>query len=115
MGDHPWALTTANFAELYYRVAAKILSSRTVPADSLSAPFLAQVGVTSATAPLDAATALRSAGDAMLGAIIYHSDHFELSEQFDAFTGYEKSVSNLSWSYAAYLSAARARATTASS
>jgi glucoamylase len=112
VGDHPWALTTANFAELYYRVAVKIISSRTVPADSLSAPFLAQVGVTSATAPLAAATALRAAGDAMLGAIIYHSDHFELSEQFDAFTGYEKSVSNLSWSYAAYLSAIRARPAT---
>jgi glucoamylase len=109
VGDHPWALTTANFAELYYRLAVKIRSSRTVPADSLSAPFLAQVGVTAATAPLDAAAALRSAGDAMLGAIIAHSDHFELSEQFDAFTGYEKSVSNLSWSYAAYLSATRTR------
>ena len=114
VGDHPWALTTANFAELYYRVAVKIISSRTVPADSLSAPFLAQVGVTSATAPLDAAAALRAAGDAMLGAIIFHSDHFELSEQFDAVSGYEKSVGNLSWSYAAYLSAARARAATAS-
>ena len=111
-GDHPWALTTANFAELIYRLAVKIISSRTVPADSLSAPFLAQVGVTAATAPLDAAAALRSAGDAMLGAIIDHSDHFELSEQFDAFTGYEKSVSNLSWSYAAYLSAIRARPAT---
>ena len=111
-GDHPWALTTANFAELYYRLAVKIMSSRTVPADSLSAPFLAQVGLTAATAPLDAAAALRSAGDAMLGAIIDHSDHFELSEQFDAFTGYEKSVSNLSWSYAAYLSAIRARPAT---
>ena len=60
-------------------------------------------------APLDAAAALRAAGDAMLGAIVYHSDHFELSEQFDANTGYEKSVSNLSWSYAAFLSAMRAR------
>ena len=112
VGDHPWAISTANFAELYYRLAAKINSSRTVPADSLSDPFLAQVGITSATAPLAAATALRAAGDAMLGAIVYHSDHFELSEQFDAYTGYEKSVSNLSWSYAAYLSAIRARAAT---
>jgi len=34
VGDHPWALTTANFAELYYRVAVKIISSRTVPGDS---------------------------------------------------------------------------------
>ena len=112
VGDHPWAIATANFAELYYRLAAKITASRTVPADSRSEEFFAQVGITSSTAPLDAATALRAAGDAMLGAIVYHSDHFELSEQFDAFTGYEKSVSNLSWSYAAYLSAIRARAAT---
>ena len=112
VGDHPWVIATANFAELYYRLAAKITASRTVPADSLSDEFLAQVGITSATAPLAAATALRAAGDAMLGAIVYHSDHFELSEQFDAYTGYEKSVSNLSWSYAAYLSAIRARAAT---
>jgi glucoamylase len=109
VGDHPWALTTANFAELYYRVAASITSSRTVPADSLSAAFLSQVGVTSSTDPLTAATALRAAGDAMLQAVVYHSDHFELSEQFDAVSGYEKSVSNLSWSYAAFLSAVRAR------
>jgi glucoamylase len=109
VGDHPWALTTANFAELYYRLAAKISSSRTVPADSLSATFLSQVGVTATTAPLDAAASLRAAGDAMLQAVIYHSDHLELSEQFDAVTGFEKSVSNLSWSYAAFLSAVRAR------
>jgi glucoamylase len=112
VGDHPWALTTANFAELYYRLAAKITSSRTVPADSLSATFLAQVEVTSSTDPLTAATSLRAAGDAMLQAVLYHSDHFELSEQFDAVTGFEKSVSNLSWSYAAFLSAVRARTAT---
>jgi glucoamylase len=108
-GDHPWALTTANFAELYYRVAAKISSSQTVPADSLSASFLAQAGVTPSTTPADAVTALRAAGDAMLQAVVYHSDHLELSEQFDATTGFEKSVANLSWSYAAFLSAVRAR------
>jgi glucoamylase len=45
----------------------------------------------------------------MLQAIVFHSDQFELSEQFDAETGFEKSVSNLSWSYAAFLSAVRAR------
>jgi glucoamylase len=109
VGDHPWALTTANFAELYYRVAASITAAAAVPADSLSATFLAQVGVTSSTTPADAAAALRAAGDAILQAVVYHSDHFELSEQFDAVTGFEKSVSNLSWSYAAFLSAVRAR------
>jgi glucoamylase len=108
-GDHPWALTTANFAELYYRVAARINAAKTVPADSMSAPFLAQVGITPSTTPADAVAALRAAGDAMLQAIVYHSDHLELSEQFDAITGFEKSVASLSWSYAAFLSAVRAR------
>lgn len=46
----------------------------------------------------------------MLRAIVYHSDHYELSEQFDGTFGYEKSVRNLTWSYASFLSAVRARA-----
>ena len=45
----------------------------------------------------------------MLPALIFHSDHLELSEQFDRTTGFEKSVANLTWSYAAFLSAIRAR------
>lgn len=107
--DHPWVISTCNFAELYYRVASAITGAGTIPLDADSAAFLGQVGVDSSTAPAAAATALRSAGDQMLGAIVFHSDHFELSEQFDATTGYEKSVSNLSWSYASFLSAVRAR------
>jgi len=109
VGDHPWALTTANFAQLYYRLAASITSSAAVPSDSLSAAFLSQAGVTSSTSAADAAASLGAAGDAMLRAIVYHGDQFELSEQFDAVTGFEKSVSNLSWSYAAFNSAVRAR------
>ena len=42
-------------------------------------------------------------------AAAFHSDNLELSEQFDATTGYDNSVSNLSWSYASVLSAVRAR------
>ena len=42
-------------------------------------------------------------------AVVFHSDHLELGEQFDATPGYEKSVANLSWSYASVLFALRAR------
>ena len=52
---------------------------------------------------------LETHGDQMLMALVYHSDHLELSDQFDAWTGYEKSVSNLSWSHASFLSAVRAK------
>jgi glucoamylase len=108
-GGHPWPLSTAHFAELYYRLAAAIARSGTVPLTALPAPFFAQVGVAAATAPGDAATALRATGDRMLEAVVFHSDHLELSEQFDGTNGYEKSVHNLTWSHAAFLSAVRAR------
>jgi len=109
IGDHPWAVSTANFAELYYRLATQITTSGTVPLDNLSAGFFSQVGVDASTTPAAAAAALQGAGDQMLQAVLFHSDHLELSEQFDATSGYEKSVANLSWSYASFLSAVRAK------
>jgi glucoamylase len=80
-----------------------------VPSDPVAAPFLAQVQIEAGTSTADAAAALRAAGDRMLHAVVYHSDNLELSEQFDRDTGYTRSVSNLTWSYAAFLSAVRAR------
>ena len=108
-GDHPWALCTCNFAELYYTLANQIQNGQAVPLDQFSSPFFSQIGVTATTPAADVVTKLQDAGDAMLAAVIYHSDHLELSEQFDGVTGYEKSVKNLTWSYAAFLSAVRAR------
>jgi glucoamylase len=111
---HPWALCTANFAELHYNLAAAVVRDAHVPYSPESAGFFAQVGVSEQTTPGDAARQLVDVGDAMLQAIVYHSDHLELSEQFDATTGFEKSVRNLTWSYAAFLSAVRARTAAAS-
>jgi glucoamylase len=109
VGDHPWALSTANFAELYYRLAKQITSSGTIPLDNLSAGFFSQVGISASTTPAAGAAALQTAGDRMLQAVVFHSDFLELSEQFDGTTGYEKSVRNLSWSYASFMSAVRAK------
>ena len=95
VGDHPWAVSTANFAELYYRLAKQVTTAGTIPLDSLSAGFFSQVGVGASTTPAAVAAALQGAGDQMLQAVIFHSDNLELSDQFDATTGYEKSVNNL--------------------
>lgn len=108
-GGHPWALCTANFAELYYRLAAQVAKTGSVPYDENSGLFYRQVGISAGTSPGDAVTALENAADAMLQAVIYHSDHLELSEQFDGTSGFEKSVRDLTWSYAAFLSAVRAK------
>ena len=106
---HPWALCTAAFAELYYGLANAITKSQAVPIDAFSGMFFSQIGVTTNTPVAAVVSSLQSAGDAMLNALIYHSDHLELSEQFDRTSGYEKSVSDLTWSYAAFLSAVRAK------
>ncbi len=102
-------LSTASFAKLHYRLAGQVTTAGTVPLDSLSAGFFTQAGIGASSTPAAAAAALQGAGDQMLQAVVFHSDNLELSEQFDATTGYEKGVSNLSWSYASYLSAIRAR------
>lgn len=102
-------MSTANFAELYYRLARQVTTAGAVALDNLSAGFFGQIGVSASTPRAAAAAALQSVGDQMLQALVFHSDHFELSEQFDATSGYEKSVSSLSWSYASFLPAVRAR------
>ena len=109
LGGHPWALCSCALAELYYRLASSIQAGGTVPFDDLSAPFFAQIGIGSTTSPAAAQTALVAAGDSVLQAVVFHSDHLELSEQFDGTSGYEKSVDDLTWSYASFISAVRAR------
>ncbi|MGO9972710.1 MAG: glycoside hydrolase family 15 protein [Solirubrobacteraceae bacterium] len=92
-----------------YPLAAAIDGGAPVPNDPLAATFLSQVGINATTRASQASSALRSAGDSMLAAIIYHSNRFELSEQFDQNSGFERSVSNLTWSYAAFISAVAVR------
>jgi glucoamylase len=106
---HPWMLCSANFAELYYTLAAALPTSPTLLGDATARPFFDQLQIAATTPPADAAQALRHAGDRILLSIARHSDHLALSEQVDVNTGYEKSVHDLTWSYAAFLSAVRAR------
>jgi glucoamylase len=106
---HPWALCTSAFAELYYRTATAIAATNAVPSDPLATTFLAQVGVSSVSAVSQVESALCSAADRMLRSVIFHSDNLELGEQFDRDSGFERSLANLTWSYASFLSAVRAQ------
>lgn len=108
---HPWAMATCAFAQLYYAVAAALQHDPTLLANAQAAPFFLQAQVDVNAGVAAARSALTSAGDRMLRAVLFHSDNYQLSEQFDRYTGYEKSVDNLTWSYAAFLSAVRARHT----
>lgn len=109
VGGHPWPVCTCNFAELYYRVANAVGETRTVPFDYLSKDFFNLIGIDANTSWRAAVNFLQSAGDKMLYAVIFHSNHLELSEQNDRMIGYEKSVRDFTWSYAAFISAVRAK------
>jgi glucoamylase len=105
---HPWALCTSAFAELYYRVAGAIGSTGVVPSDALATEFLGQVKMAPENSAAEVSSALRNAGDRMMQALVFHSDNLQLSEQFDRDSGFERSLPNLTWSYASFLSAVRA-------
>ncbi|MGH3512918.1 MAG: glycoside hydrolase family 15 protein [Pseudonocardiaceae bacterium] len=117
---HPWALCTANYAAFYYCVASALKCGPLkfpLQADGIAAAtvvkaeeFFSKLGINPAAGhEANAADVLRDAGDKMLDSVVYHSNHLELSEQFDKSTGFEKSVENLTWSYSAFLNALRAR------
>jgi glucoamylase len=110
----PWALCTAALAQLHYLVAAEVAAGRGPAWDDLTAGFFTRAGVAAAAVRAggrDVADALTAAGDAMLRAVVAHSAAGHLSEQFDKVTGYAKSVEDLTWSYAAFTAAVRARPT----
>ena len=109
--DHPWILCSCNLAEIYYRLASAIeIDNTALPSGPLVEQFYEQIQLAANPGPQAAATALRAAADSIVEAVVYHSDNLELSEQVDQTTGFQKSVSNLTWSYAAFLSAVRAGA-----
>jgi len=121
MGDppnigHPWPACTCPFAEYYYNVAMELVN-QPLKVNSQNQRFFQQIGFAGGTGNFNVGSSqqkqvlglLDDAADKMLRDVVYHSDGLELSEQFDRNNGYEKSVRNLTWSYASFLSAMRAR------
>ena len=107
--DHPWAYPRPTSPSCTTGWRSRSPAPERFRSTACRRAFFSQIGVGASTTPKDAAASLESHGDQMLQALVYHSDHLELSEQFDAISGFEKSVSDLSWSYAAFLSALRAK------
>ena len=111
MVGHPWALCTANFVRLYYALANTITQTqiRQCPWTTCPRNSSARSRYLASTSPSQAASNLQDYADQMLNALVFHSDNLELSKQFDKDTGFEKSVRDLTWSYASFLAAVRAK------
>jgi glucoamylase len=111
-------ITTLALAEFYYRLAIAIRSDVAVSASLLNENALqpwatATVGdkaVARAADRQDLAAAFLRKGDQVLTTVQrYTPASGELSEQFDRTTGRQTSAKNLTWSYAAFITAAEAR------
>lgn len=124
-GGNPWVLVTLAAAELDYSVAARLGRTPHYPATALNQEFftraLKRAGSTRVLKPgedlcADAAgrrelqKALLERGDDVLRAVRrWTPDSGELSEQLDKNTGAPAGGHDLSWSYAAFLTATAAR------
>ena len=124
-GGNPWYLLTAAFGEYYYRMSRLVKDSADfslIVSDLNRAPLeeilnrRLAIGQNLTRAPSDremASAALKIKGDAFLATVLRFTPvDGMLAEQFDKSTGQPVSARDLTWSYAALLTATLARGDT---
>jgi len=119
-----WPLITAAYAELYERAATRFEVAGVIPITSVSAPFFSRLGWSGrlgATGKADIVAgtrefshlivAMRSKADDFLARIEYdgQSSQGHYSEEVNRSTGKQQGAIDLTWNYAAFLSAFKAR------
>ena len=99
-------------AEFYFRLAAALRAGGRIADTRENRRFLQRLGAAQASVEgATAATLAMQRGDALLRTVQQYTPvGGELSEQFDRTTGVETSARHLSWSYAAFITAAASRA-----
>ncbi len=98
-----WYVSTLAAAEFYYRLAAALASGAELPETPENGGFRRVLGGTSAGAAF-------ARGDAFMATVrAFTPPSGELSEQFDRTTGAQASAKRLTWSYAAFVTAASSR------
>ncbi len=98
-----WYVSTLAAAEFYYRLAAALASGAELPATPENLGFRLVLGGTSAGA------AFARGGAFMATVRAFTPPSGELSEQFERTTGAQTSAKRLTWSYAAFVTAAASR------
>jgi glucoamylase len=119
---HPWFLATLAMAELNYRLAGQLLRDGSVTLTSQNIAFYRDASpVTIKLAPgavlkqrdpqfKQLLRDLRGAGDSFLARVRLHAaDDGSMSEQFDRDNGLMHGARDLTWNYAAFLTALDAR------
>ncbi|KZF26424.1 glycoside hydrolase family 15 protein [Xylona heveae TC161] len=119
---NPWYLATSAMAELLYRASIEFATSTSITVTTTSLPFwkyfAADVNVSTTTYHIwdpqfyELLAALQGWGDAFLRRVKYHTpSNGHLTEEFNRVTGQPQGAADLTWSYAALLTASFARET----
>lgn len=120
---NPWFLCTSSAAEVLYRTASHISSTSNLTITSRGYAFYSSLLASSSLVPEENESygpndaifhsvleRLRDLGDEFLAVVKSHaSREGNMSEQFDRETGFLRGARDLTWSYGAFLQAARAR------
>jgi len=110
-GGGAWFLATLAAAEFYFKLARSLRTSAEMPVVPANARFRQRLGATEAAPAEDWARLAVERGDAIIRTVqAFTPASGELSEQFDRSTGAQTSAKHLSWSYAAFITAAASRA-----
>jgi glucoamylase len=106
-----WYLATLGAAEFYFKLARALLDGAPLADVSANARFRQRLGATAPAAGGEEAARLAvERGDALMRTVqAFTPESGDLSEQFDQTTGVQTSAKHLSWSYAAFITAAASR------
>ena len=111
-GGGAWFLATLAAAEFYFRLAYSLRRGAQLAVVPANSRFRQRLGVAEGSPPSEewARRALER-GDAIMRTVqAFTPETGELSEQVDRTTGAQTSAKHLSWSYAAFITAAASRA-----
>ncbi len=110
-GGGAWFLATLAAAEFYFKLALALRSGAELARTPENARFRQRLGAAAAADDAEPAQRAVARGDAIMRTVrAYTPEGGELSEQFDRTTGAPTSAKHLSWSYAAFVTAAASRA-----
>jgi glucoamylase len=110
-GGGAWYLATLAAAEFYFRLARALAAGATLERVPENARFRQRLGAAEAADHWDLARRARARGDSFMRTMqVFTPQSGALSEQFDRSSGLQTSAKHLSWSYAAFITAAAQRA-----
>jgi glucoamylase len=105
-----WFLTTLAAAEFYFKLAQSLRRGARASANTANRRFRQRLGAAELSGEHAAALAM-NCGDAIMRTVqAFTPASGDLSEQFDQTTGAQSSAKHLTWSYAAFITAAASRA-----